>query len=446
MGNDDTIHLDYRRLKSSRGRFPVIDVEARNSPQGYAEVAFEFPDGQLKDHARERAFDLETLACSLPSYPLTDQDELVERITNAARTSGPLLGIPEPESMSDWMAEIRIAQTALGIQRAINGDAPFDRADVPVVKSRVLDTKSSATIFTSYCLSLVSGVEGSTQLETTFPHMPWMKRFAHGDSCDYAFVCSDASEFQHVIDIHLIAFPEDVPTVDFSFMTAYFDALGHDVSTLGSDFETTSTSKLAKPHAKAPEAAGLCKGDAVHLQHLVHALIALHTEPVHVDLFKSDGTSDFLAFDTYLSSLWYDFAMRLGKVKVGYCIQCGRGFSLTGHRGMDKEYCSEACRTQAKNERRRAQVATLRSSFMNGASVEEIAADVYADMAKRPAQEAVRKSLRKWPKLKHAVEDDLRHGDGAFTKRCLKEGAIDEGFVTRKAKAIARSRNNQRRA
>ena len=437
MSIASSTRFDYRRLKSSRGRFPITGVELRKSPKGFAEIAFIFPNETSDGAMTLPAFDLETLACSLPSYPLSDQEELIERIGTAAKTCGPLLGFSRPESLSDWMAEIRIAQAALGIQRAINGDAPFGGPGVPVVKSLVRD-KDGEVAFASYCLSLVSGVEGSSQLESTFPCMPWMKRFADEDSCDYVFVCADDSDEQHMIDIHLIAFPRDIPTVDYSFMTAYFDRLGHDVSAVGDDYGVVGESKLADPDAMQAEECPLSKDDAPHLQHLVHALIALHTEPVHVDLFKSDGSRDFLAFDTYLSSLWYDFAMRLGQVKVGYCVQCGRGFSLTGHRGMDKEYCSEACRTQAKNERRRAQVTALRTAFMEGATVAEIAADVYTDMAKRPAQDAVRKSLRRWPELKRAVEEDLENGDGTFTRRCVDEGAVDSEWLKRKVKAVAR--------
>ncbi len=437
MDSVNDIRLDYRRLKSSRGRFPVCGVELRNSARGHAEVAFSFAEAPASNSAAAPPFDLETLACSLPSYPLADQAELVERIRGAAQVCGPLLGEPTPESLTDWMAEIRIAQAALGIQRAINGDAPLNGPGVPVVKSRLVDERGNA-VFTSFCLSLACGLEGETQLEGMFPRMPWMKRFSDEGSCDYAFVCADSLEGQRIIDLHLITFAQDVPTVDYSFMTAYFDALGHDVSALGADFGGASASRLANPGSTRAEEAPLDKSDVAHLQHLVYALIALHTEPVHVDLFKSDGSRDFLAFGTYLSSLWYDFAMRLGQVKVGYCVQCGRGFSLTGHRGMSKEYCSEACRTQAKNERRRDQVARLRAAFMEGETVAAIAADVYAEMAKRPAQEAVRKSLRTWPELKRAVEDDLKRGDGAFTRRCVDEGAVDEAWLARKIKALGK--------
>lgn len=433
-------NLDYRRLKTSRGRFPIMDVELRNSARGHAEIAFGFPDAPRSDHVVP--FSLETLACSLPSYPLEDQVELIKRIGGVARECGPLLGLPEPESVADWMSEIRIAQTALGLQQVINGDAPIDSAHASVAKSVVRKSRSGKVAFTSFCLSLVSGVGASARLEGTFPRMPWMKRFADEDACDYVFVCNDVSSEQHVIDVHLIAFPEDIPTVDYSFMTAYFEALGHDVSDLSGEFEvgTIAESVLAKPGKTRSEASEIIKEDALHLQHLVHALIALHIEPVHVDLFKSDGSRDFLAFDTFLSSLWYDFAMRLGQVKVGYCVQCGRGFSLTGHRGMSKEYCSEACRTQAKNERRRTQAAALRAAFMEGRTVAEIAAEVYADMAARPAQDAVRKSLRTWPVLKRAIEDDLRNGDGTFTRRCVDEGAVDPEWLKCKMRAVARTR------
>ena len=49
---------------------------------------------------------------------------------------------------------------------------------------------------------------------------------------------------------------------------------------------------------------------------------------------------------------------------------------------------------------------------------------------------AIRKSLRKWPELKRAVEDDLRRGDGALTRRCVDEGAVNPEWIARKLKAV----------
>ena len=441
--------LDYRRLKTSRGRFPVADITLQNGPSGFAEIAFAFPgEGEGEGAADGSAngfapFDLETLSCALPAVATIAQDELLDRLRAAAIAAGPLLGEPTPESVSDWMCEIRIAQAAMELQRTVNGDGALDSPLLPVVKSLV-STEDGTTLFTSYCVSLTSGVEGDARLETLFPRMPWMKRFADESSCDYVFVCSDATEMQHVIDVHLISFPQDIPTVDYSFMTAYFDGLGFNIAEADAAGEFSAGESILATSTLAQQIASvdvpLDTDDLPHLQHVVHALIALHTEGVHVDLFKSDGSRDFLAFDSYASSLWYDFAMRLGAVKVGYCVQCGKGFSLTGHRGMAREYCSETCRTQAKNERRRTQVSRARAMFMDGTSVEAIAREVYTDLAFAPACDTVRKVLRQWPELKHAVEDDLMRGDGSFVRRCVAEGAVDQGFVTRKAKAAAKRR------
>lgn len=429
--------LDYRRLKTSRGRFPVADVALRNGASGHAEVVFEF----LEDAgAPQVPFDLETLSCALPAVAVLDQSELIDRLRTCALAAGPLLGEPTAESVSDWMCEIHIAQTALEIQRAVNGDGAVDSPLIHVVKSLV-SAEDGTELFSSYCVSLTSGIEGEARLERLFPTMPWMKRFSDKGSCDYAFVCHDDSDEQHVIDVHLISFPRDIPTVDFTFMTSYFEGLGYDVSAVDASGEFSSVAAAsALARRIVSREAPLDADDLPHLQHVVHALIALHTEGVHVDLFKSDGSHDFLAFDSYVSSLWYDFAMRLGAVKVGYCAQCGKGFSLTGHRGMAREYCSEACRTQAKNERRRGQVARARALFMEGSSVETVAREVYAEMAPSAACNTVRRVLRQWPELKHAVEEDLMAGDGALVRRCVAEGAVDEAFVARKAKLATRRR------
>ena len=434
---EQSLTLDYRRLKTSRGRFPVADACLRNSDDGLAQVVFTFDDAGAHSPA---PFDLETLACALPYAGGMEQADLVERIASCARSCGPLLGQPVAESATDWVCEIGIAQAALRLQQAVNGDVSLASPALPIVKSGVWEETTHVPLFTSYCVSLRSGMAGDGRLESCFPRMPWMKRFANdGGSCDYAFVCCDDSQDEHVLDIHLISFPRDVPTVDYSFMTAYFKGLGYDVS--------AANAEDAFPLAETPLAGrivsdemALNKEDAPHVQRLVHVIVALHTEGVHVDLFKADGSNDFLAFDTYISSLWYDFAMRLGSVKVGYCVQCGRGFSLTGHRGMAKEYCSESCRTQAKNERRRAQVARARELYWEGEAVGEVASAVYPEMGERAACDAIRKALRQWPALKRAIEDDLKNGDGSLTKRCVDEGAVDENWLARKARALVKRR------
>ena len=429
----------YQRLKSSHGRFPVEGVEISASRTGQAHITFRFPDAVPA--ASPPAFDIESLACSLPSVADIPQDVLIERLESCALTCGPLLGQALPESALSWVCEVRIAQAALAIQRAINADAPLVSRGMPVVKSVVHDSSSEQVLFTSYCLSVVVGMDGDTALEDSFPRMPWMKRFVDDKSCDYAFVCCDTRDVQHVLDIYLVSFARDVPTVDYSYMVDYFTGLGLQVADAdASDFASEGAEALSG--VAVSEERKLAKTDIPHLQHLVHVLIDLHMQGARVDLFKSDGSKDFLAFDTYASKLWYDFAMRLGQVKVGYCVQCGKGFSLTGHRGIAKEYCSEACRTQAKNQRRRAQLARAREQFMEGATVQQIARDVYADMAARPAQAAVRRALKQWPTLKRAIEQDLQSGDGSLTRRCVEQGAVDKDFLARKANAAA-TRNRQ---
>lgn len=443
----------HARLKTSRGRFPVEGASLRNNSDGLAEVAFDFPDSPDAENAAAAGtrFDVESLACTLPQTPVVDESLLLERIMQAARLTGPLFGQPQAESILDWVCEIRIAQIALALQQAVNGNTDLAVPSNHVVKSQVSAASAQrAAVFTSYCLSLSLGQAGKGQLEQVFPAMPWMKRFADDGLRDYAFARVDTVEGQRIMDLHLVSFPQEIDATDYLVMTSYFQQQGYDIAQatqanpdlqeLAGLEAQAQASQLALVDAVSREAP-LQEEDIPHLQRLVHALVSLHTEGVHVDLFKSDGSHDFLAFDTYVSSIWYSFAMRLGTVKMGYCIQCGRGFSTTGHRGIAKEYCSEACRTQAKNERRRAHTTTIRKLFMDGADVAHIAARVYPEAGTRAGQNQVRTALRRWPELKQAVARDIQQGDGAFTKRCLAEGAIEESFVARKAKAAAKARS-----
>ena len=83
---------------------------------------------------------------------------------------------------------------------------------------------------------------------------------------------------------------------------------------------------------------------------LMHALVSLHLEGAHVDVFATDGGGDFMTFDSHLCCLWYEFAKKLGKVRIGYCAQCEEASRLPGT-GASSGASAARCKTKAKNER-----------------------------------------------------------------------------------------------
>lgn len=429
--------LDYRRLKSSRGRYPVEGALIAKGQDGTAAIVFDFP-ASPKD-APAAPFDVETLASLLPNAAMLSQDAILSRFVETALLTGPLFGDAADEAVADWECEVRIAQCALTLQEIINGDKPVDFAMNPVDKIVVSRQDDGSPIFSSYFLSLPMGL-GAGRLEGLFPAMPWMKRFAASDTYDYVFAVPDEDDSQRYLDLILVSFPGEISAEGYTFLVSYFQEMQLELAGVMQQEEGFTEDDLMPVGQASIQESALDAADLPQLQRLVHAIITLHLQGIHVDLFKSDGSSDFLAFENYLSSLWYDFAMHLGAVKVGYCSECGRGFSLTGHRGMEREYCSEQCRAKARNERRRVRVEQSRKDFLEGKSVNEIARGVYGDMALQPALDQVRKNLSTWPKLKQAVRKSMAEGDGAFVRRCLQERAVDEDFVRREASALLKRR------
>ena len=165
---------------------------------------------------------------------------------------------------------------------------------------------------------------------------------------------------------------------------------------------------------------------------LVQALVIAHLSGAHVDVFQGSEATEFLSFDSYLSWLWFDFSRKLSTVRIGYCEQCGRAFSLAGHRGMERKYCSEKCKTDAKNEKTRQETIEIRRRFAEGQPVNQIAEAT----ERRPGY--VRRQLSKWTQLKHDLEDDLaEHGfNGSdLLKRCGSEGLNLDQLLNSKRKA-----------
>ena len=186
--------------------------------------------------------------------------------------------------------------------------------------------------------------------------------------------------------------------------------------------------------------------DRAALAALVQALIMAHIQRARVDIFRGSAVTGYLSFDSLLSWLWYRFAAMLGSASIGYCNTCGKPFSLVGHRGMDRLYCSRACKTEAKNERVRKEREKIRTAFQGGASVPEIARTVLSGT--RADERRVRTELSRWVALKHELDESIaREGFAAspVLKRCASEGLDLQKLLTvQRAEQLRRWRSESR--
>lgn len=178
------------------------------------------------------------------------------------------------------------------------------------------------------------------------------------------------------------------------------------------------TNLLGKPQSIEEE------GGSELLASLVRALVAAHLRDAYVDVFSASDETGFLSFRSYLSWLWYDFSSGIDKARIKYCVRCGRAFSVVGHRGPDRVFCSDECRNASHNERSNRRRDKLRHEFLEqNKTVQELARRYFPEEKKATGEKRVRQSLQSWPSLKHAVDDDIeRNGwSSPLLQRCRNE-------------------------
>lgn len=434
------------RLRTSRGRYPVSDARIVIGEDGRMRIEFSL----AQEWGEERPIALEDLAGCLRASHDLDSDEICERIELFARKAGPLFGRAADETVSDWQFAIDAAQEAIRMQQQVNGTRPWVAESERVVKTVVTDSAGKG-LFTCYNYLFGIGPEKTGEYSASIPSAPWVRAFAEDRGGDYLFAVRSVEGGIEAFDVCLVSCEGSLSLALLAQMLCFFNDQPLTRAALlemgagqleGANLEEIERMAGALEAGDAVRFAEVPvgKADAPHVQRIVQAMAALHLQRVTVDLFKSDGTDDSLAFDTFLSSLWYDFAMQLGAVKVGYCQECGAGFSLTGHRGLPKRYCSDDCRTKAKNRRERDKVDSARRMYMDGCGVSEIARELYPGKSERVASKDIVALLAKWPKLKQAVKAEcLEGGDHPFARRCCNDGIISErqlGLLERRAARV----------
>lgn len=413
---------------------------------------------------------------------------------------GPLFAL-EYERFDDWLAEAAMAKDMVQIQEVLNGARPLALldgsaaavnveaasasedavapVDTAVLKNTVAQTApleplvAKSTVrnrrtnndFAIYAYSQPFSARASDAFYAGMPALPHFKRFILPQGFDYAFFDKDEEDGVSFLTVTLLSFKRDITALDFavaleacttsdeSAARSLMRQAEREASLSAAELEEGRADVLADADSFEVRDAALGQADAPHVQRLVHAVVSLRLEGIGVDVFRAAESDDFLVFPMYANYLWYCFAKQLGQVKIGYCKTCGRGFSLTGHRGLPREFCSAACKTKAKNARMKRQRDEARRLFVEeGYTVGRIAREVYAEelspqagKAKRKtideAVAAVRANLAGYPRIKQMVDAGLKAGTGDkadFVKRCAKEGVFPREYLQERIDRLAK--------
>lgn len=383
----------------------------------------------------ERHADLIKLASCVESTGNPESPIRVDvgNIVDFARQTGPLFGVSETEIVRDWAYTAVSALVAVRIQEFLNGNCNIAKVRaIRQIDKVVISSEADGSSFIMYSIYL--GISGG--YAACFKSLPIIRRIESSDGYFYAFVSATGDAAGAAIEFRVFSFDHELTLEDFETLKLLL-ALSDDDSRAALQHLKLAPSEqsyydIAPDASIVPQSSLLNDTDKGALTALVQALVIAHLSGAHVDVFQGSESTGFLSFDSYLSWLWFDFSRKLSTVRIGYCEQCGRAFSLAGHRGMERKYCSEKCKTDAKNEKTRQETIELRRRFAEGQSVNEIAEAT----ERRP--DYIRKQLSKWTQLKHELEDDLAengfNGSGLL-KRCGSEGLNLDQLLSSKRKA-----------
>lgn len=155
---------------------------------------------------------------------------------------------------------------------------------------------------------------------------------------------------------------------------------------------------------------------------LLRSIVAVHLSDARVDLFGMEPGEEPVAYRSCLSGMWGGFAKEFDSGGVGYCVVCGRPFSLKGHRGPARLYCSEACSKRAKEWRDDALRQTVPAEWLGGDSVEEIVARHFPGRPVDEGRRRVRSLLERSADVRSKVADAVREKNIGLVGRTYRDG------------------------
>lgn len=357
--------------------------------------------------------DLIELALCSPSAESSDARRTESMLYAFAQWSGPLFGLSNIESLRAWKYAADVAMLATRFQECTNGSKPISalKALGRVHKQRVIDSATGACFDEFDVAIAVCG-----EYRDVVSRRPMIRRAEDDNGVCYVSVERHDEADLTYLEFVTVRLAEDMDA----------DGLQKLMRDAGiAEGDGTVAAPVVESDRYVFEDSELCAEDLPAIAALLRAIVSAHLDGVHVDAFADYEATGNLSFESFLAWLWYDFSRRLSRVSIGYCEQCGKPFSLAGHRGAERRYCSRQCKTDAKNARSKADREESRRMFLQGASVAQIAQTLYPTVDANRAAARVRADLSKWVELKHRVDDQIAEVGIAHSnllRRCVAEG------------------------
>ena len=379
-----------------------------------------------------------------------------ERLFQLASQTGPLFAC-EQESLEDWAYAANSAHLAVALQETVMGINPIaqlnDKSNRKVSKYCCQDIWQGGSFAIFHIRLSMTGTYFSL-----FGKSPFVRRMNAKDGLFYyVFAVPVAAPLSQegrcpfcarpgLVDVFAVQLGHEISFGEYEMLKEVFSGLldvGTDkLGTLDTPVEkcgivnrdgesASSFAASSKELIFTPAALGPDDSDAIHA--LVQMIVTVHLSGVSIDVFRGERDTGYLSFANYLSYLWLDFGRTSSKALLGYCAYCGKAFSLVGHRGVKRQYCSDECRTKAKNEASRLKTREVRELFLSGQSVSSIASREYSGNPKGEAR--VRERLEGCVELKHMLDDSIER-DGwrgsQLLRRCIDEGVPMDKLLSKR--------------
>lgn len=349
------------------------------------------------------------------------------RLRELAEHTGPVFGDNSRESALGWGEAVATAQYAVQMQMALNGHASFSELDDLLFKTVGVPTDGGPGFRLCYCFAAANTPEYFAALAP----LPQVRRLGRGL---YSLATLTDTEGGCYLCVAVLACDAELSAADFLVAVEMcVDELSEEelrqmsrcLEEAGFNMGLGRAEILGEHRGFIAEEPPIAPDDRDLVGALRSTLISLHVADVEVDMFRPAG-EPLMEFPSYLSYLWYEFAVNAERVRVGFCRHCSRGFSLQGWRGRTKEFCPQ-CKDAGINARNRGRLQEARRLFMEeGLSVERIAAEVYPGRGRDEAIERVRHGLATFPALKREVK---ACPGGGLARRCKRDGVV---FAERK--------------
>ncbi len=424
----------FAQLRRPNGSLPITGVESIKNA-GSEVLSFKFPaPSKIAHGARSSSPDpqgnlIDLAACS----NLAESEPHNERLLSLAEKIGPMFGCGDraTERMDSWFTASRVAASAVKLQEFSTGKLPFKAlSQVTGIEASVFTNASTGASFELYVLYLPISAEYAAWFDG---HLPLTHPCNLGTRYAYLFtsyIPPEDTESYGLIECIECVYDCPMRWIDYRTIEKII-GLGEECADLAQaqfnlGIEDEGPGPLGLDGAGQFEKSGVPRDDRCRSAAglLVQALAAAHLWAARIDAFSANDETGILIFSSYLSWLWYDFSRQLSRVRIGYCERCGGPFSLVGHRGIARRFCSEACKVNTKNEREQRARDNGRSLFTQGVSIEAIAAAVYPRLDLNAAKAKVQRSLESWPELRHTIDDEIEErgwDDAPLLRHCIRE-------------------------